>query len=86
MYDPQTRIVTSMFAGNNENQWLDQVEEEFGSNLLDHNKGNGNGNGTTTMIEIDKNAKESLAKEMRRRIPIWKAWTPARVSELTIRT
>jgi hypothetical protein len=32
---------------------------------LDHNKDNGNNNGTTTMIEIDKNAKESLAKKMK---------------------
>jgi hypothetical protein len=32
---------------------------------LDHNEDNGNGNGTTTMIEIDKNAKESLGKEMK---------------------
>jgi hypothetical protein len=38
---------------------------EFGSDLLDHNEDNGNGNGTTTMIEIDKNAKELLAKEMK---------------------
>ncbi len=44
---------------------MDQVKEEFGSNLLDHNKDNGNGNGTTTMIEIDKNAKESLANKMK---------------------
>ncbi len=64
-YNLQARTVTSMFAGNNENQWLDQVEEEFGSNLSDHNKDNGNGNGITTMIEIDKNAKESLAEEMK---------------------
>jgi hypothetical protein len=54
-----------MFAGDNETQWLDQVEEEFGSNLSDHNKDDRNGNGTTTMIEIDKNAKESLAKDMK---------------------
>jgi hypothetical protein len=25
-----------MFAGDNENQWLDQVEEEIGSDLSDH--------------------------------------------------
>jgi hypothetical protein len=64
-YDPQARTVTSMFAGNNENQWLDQVEEKFGSNLLDHDEDNGNGNGTITIIEIDENAKESLVKEMK---------------------
>jgi hypothetical protein len=28
-YDPATMTVTSMFAGNNKNQMLDQVEEEF---------------------------------------------------------
>ena len=45
-----------MFAGN-KNQWLDQVEREFGSDLSDHGKDNGNDNGKTTMIEIDMNAK-----------------------------
>ena len=54
-----------MFAGNNENQWLDQVKEEFGSNLLEHDDDDGNGNGSNTMIVMDKNAKESLAKEMK---------------------
>jgi hypothetical protein len=54
-----------MFAGDDENQWLDQVKEEFGSDLSDHDKDDGNGNETKTMIVIDKNAKESLAKEMR---------------------
>ena len=54
-----------MFAGNDENQWLDQVEEEFGSDLLDHDKDDRNSNGTKTMIVIDKNAKESLAKELK---------------------
>jgi hypothetical protein len=67
MYDLQARTVTSMFAGNNENQWLDQVKEEFGSNLLDHDQDEENSNGTTTMIEIDKNAKESLAKKMKKK-------------------
>ncbi len=57
--------MTSMFAGNDENQWLDQVKKKFGSDLSDHNEDNGNGNGTTTMIEIDMNAKKSLAKEMK---------------------
>jgi hypothetical protein len=52
-----------MFAGNNENQWLDQVKEEFGSNLLEHDDDDGNGNGSNTMIVMDKNAKESLAKK-----------------------
>ncbi len=32
--------LTSMFAGNKENQWLDQAEEEFVSGLSDHNKDN----------------------------------------------
>jgi len=54
-----------MFAGNDDNQWLDQVEEEFGGDLLDHDEDDGNGNGTKTMIVTDKNAKESLAKEMK---------------------
>ena len=56
-----------MFAGNNENQWLDQVKEEFGSNLLEHDDDDGNGNGSNTMIVMDKNAKESLAKKMKER-------------------
>ncbi len=55
--------VTSMFAGDNENQWLDQVEEEFGSNLSDHNEDNINSYSTT--IELDMDAKVSLAKEMK---------------------
>jgi hypothetical protein len=29
--------VISMFAGDDENQWLDQVEEEFSSDLLEIN-------------------------------------------------
>jgi hypothetical protein len=49
-----------MFAGDNENQWLDQVEEEFVSNLSDHNEDNINSSGTT--IELDKDAKALLAK------------------------
>jgi hypothetical protein len=65
VYDPQARTVTSMFAGDDENQWLDQVEEEFGSDLSDHDEDDGNGNGGSTTIEIDKSAKESLAKEMK---------------------
>jgi hypothetical protein len=55
--------VTSMFAGDNKNQWLVEVEKEFGCDLSDHDDEDGNGYGTKTMIEIDKNAKESLAKE-----------------------
>jgi hypothetical protein len=55
--------ITSMFAGDDKNQWLDQVEEEFGSNLSDHDKDNINNYGTT--IELDKDAKASLAKEMK---------------------
>ncbi len=52
-----------MFAGNDENLWLDQVEEEFGSDLSNHNKDNNNASGTT--IELYKDAKASLAKEMK---------------------
>ncbi len=33
-YDPQSMTVTSMFAGDNQNQWLDQVEEEFESDFF----------------------------------------------------
>jgi hypothetical protein len=64
-YDPQARTLTSMFAGDDENQWLDQVKEEFGSDLSDHEEDDGNGNESKTMLVIDKNAKESLAKEIR---------------------
>jgi hypothetical protein len=63
LYDPQSMSVTSMFAGDNNNQWLDQVEEEFRSNLSDHNKDNINS--TSTTMELDKDAKASLAKEMK---------------------
>jgi hypothetical protein len=63
LYNPQSMSVTSMFAGDNENQWLDQVEEEFGSNLSDHNEDNINSSNTT--IELDKDAKASLEKEMK---------------------
>ncbi len=61
-YDSSTMTVTSMFAGNDENQWLDQVEEEFGSDLSDHDDNNVQ-NGTT--IKLDKDSKASLAKEMK---------------------
>ncbi len=64
-YDPQARTVTSMLAGEDKNQSLDKVEKEFGSDLSDHDDDGGNGNGTKTTIEIDKNAKESSAKEMK---------------------
>ena len=62
-YDPQEMTVVSMFAGNDENQWLDQVEEEFGSDLSDHDEDDVTGSRTT--IEIGMDAKESLAKEMK---------------------
>ncbi len=55
--------VTSMFAGDNKNQWLDQVEDEFGSNLFNH--GEDNINSTSTTIELGKDANASLAKEMK---------------------
>jgi hypothetical protein len=41
---------------------LDQVEEEFGSNLSNHDEDNIGVSGTT--IEMDKDAKASLEKEM----------------------
>jgi hypothetical protein len=63
LYDLQSMSVTSMFAGDDKNQWLDQVEEEFGSSLSDHKEDNINSSGTT--IELDKNAKALLAKEMK---------------------
>jgi hypothetical protein len=55
--------VTSMFAGDDENLWLDQVEDEFGRDLSNHDEDNNNASGTT--IELDKDAKASLAKEMK---------------------
>jgi hypothetical protein len=42
---------------------LDQVEEEFGSELSDHNEDNIGVSGTT--IEMDQDAKASLEKEMK---------------------
>jgi hypothetical protein len=54
-YDPSSMTVTSMFAGDDDNQWLDQVEEEFGSDLSDHDEDNINNSDTT--IELDKDAK-----------------------------
>jgi hypothetical protein len=62
-YDPFTMIVTSMFAGDDKNQWLDQVEKEFGSDLSDHDDNNVQNSGTT--IELDKDAKALMAKEMK---------------------
>ena len=61
-YDPSTMTVTSMFAGNDKNQWLDQVEEEFGSDLSDHDDDIVQNSGTT--IELDTDAKALLAKEI----------------------
>jgi hypothetical protein len=43
---------------------LDQVEDEFGSDLSDHEEDNHNATSGTT-IELDKDAKASLAKEMK---------------------
>jgi hypothetical protein len=63
LYNPQSMSVTSMFASHNENQWLDQVEEEFGRDLSDHDEDNINNSSTT--IALDKDAKASLAKEMK---------------------
>jgi hypothetical protein len=57
--------MTFMFAGDNKNQWLDQVKEEFGSNLSNYKEVNIDGSGTT--IELDKDAKASLAKGMKGR-------------------
>jgi hypothetical protein len=62
LYDSQSMSVTSMFASNYKNQWLDLVEEGFGSDLSDHDKDNINSSSTT--IELDKDAKASLEKEM----------------------
>jgi hypothetical protein len=63
LYDPQSMSVTSMFTSDGANQWLDQIEEEFGSDLSDHDKDNIISSSTT--IELDKDAKASLAKEMK---------------------
>ncbi len=52
-----------MFAGNDENQWLDQVEEEFGSDLLEIDEDEAAGAKTT--IKIGLNAKAALEKEMK---------------------
>jgi hypothetical protein len=74
-YDPQSMTVTSMYAGDNEDQWLDQVEEEFGSDLSDHHEEDMTGDSGTT-IELRLDAKASLAKEMKGRTMIWKGLTP----------
>jgi hypothetical protein len=55
--------VISMFAGNDENQWLDQVEEEFGSDLLEIDDKKATGAKAT--IKIGINAKAALKKEMK---------------------
>ncbi len=65
-YDSQEMTVVSMFAGNDENQWLDQVEGEFGSDLLDNEEDEVKG--TKTTIEIGIDAKASLAKEMKEKV------------------
>jgi hypothetical protein len=52
-----------MFAGEDENQWLDQVEEEFGSDLLEIDDDKATGAKTT--IKIGINAKAALEKEMK---------------------
>ena len=46
-------------------QATDQVKEEFRSDLSDHDEDDRNGNGAKNMIVINKNAKDSLAKEMK---------------------
>jgi len=63
LYNPQSMSVTSMFASDDKNHWLDQVEKEFRRNLSDHCVDNINS--TSTTIELDKDAKASLAKEMK---------------------
>ncbi len=63
LYDTQSMSVTSIFAGDNTNQWLDQVEEEFGSYLSDQDEDNINSSSAT--IELDNGAKASLVKEMK---------------------
>jgi hypothetical protein len=62
VYDPSTMTMTSMFPGNNKNQWLDQFEEEFGSDLSDHDNIVQN-SGTT--IELNKDTTALLATEMK---------------------
>jgi hypothetical protein len=44
-------------------QWLDQVEEEFGSDTSNHDKDNIHNSGIP--IEFNRDAKASLAKEMK---------------------
>jgi hypothetical protein len=74
--------VTSMFAGDDKNQWLDQVEEEFRSGLSNHDKDTINNSGTT--IELDKDAKASLANKWKERTTIWKESSPDPVKELMV--
>jgi hypothetical protein len=64
-YDPLLMTVTSMFAGDDENLWLDQVEEEFGSDLSNHDEEDNPNAKIGTTIKLDKDAKASLAKEMK---------------------
>ncbi len=65
LYDTQSMSVTSMFAGDDKNQWLDQVEEAFGGDLSDRGDDNNNINSSSITIDLDKDAKTSLAKEMK---------------------
>ena len=81
-YDPVSMAVTSMFAGDDKNQWLDQVEEEFRSGLSNHDKDTINNSGTT--IELDKDAKASLANKWKERTTIWKESSPDPVKELMV--
>ena len=71
-----------MFAGNDENQWLNQVEEEFGSDLSNHKEDNVQNPGTT--IELDRDRKASLAKEMNGKDYNFK-WIKFRLSKRTHR-
>ena len=82
VYDPSTMALTSMFAGNDENQWLNQVEEEFGSDLSNHKEDNVQNPGTT--IELDRDRKASLAKEMNGKDYNFK-WIKFRLSKRTHR-
>ncbi len=62
-YNPQEMTVISMFAGDDENQWMDQVKEEFGSDLSEIN--DDKATGAKTAIKIGINAKAALEKEMK---------------------
>jgi hypothetical protein len=62
-YNPQSMTVTSMFAGDDENQLLDKVKEEFGIDLSESEEDMIGDSGTTIKLGLD--AKASLAKEMK---------------------